>query len=170
VRIGNNTGEARRTGGTVEFTGLQQALGLPQKVERQLLENFEFNGTLVEWKDKGHDVGSRVQMEKLPGHLAWVLDVRKSNGSKWQYYIDSHQGHLLKQILRDGKGEPVLTLEYGDYHESLENPLPQPFRLNDGTTLEHYVMPGWIVYRDGQNREVARIDISAIRIQTQATD
>lgn len=153
-------------GDPVVFNGLTHALGLPPAIEEQLLSNFELDGTLVEWKDKGHDIAPQVHMEKLPGHLAWVLDVTKTDGSKWQFYIDSHDGHLLKQTLFDTQGEPLATVEYGGHQESTANPLPQPFRLSNGTTLEYYVLPGWISYRDAHDREVARIDIAEITIRT----
>ena len=171
VRIGTEVSIAATGDDAATFDGRpRNPLGLPQEVEAQLLSNFEFDGTLVEWKDKGHFVAPRVRMEKLPGHLAWVLDVTKSNGSQWQFYIDSHRGHLLKQTLLGIKGGPLVTVEYGGHQESTANPLPQPFRLNDNTTLEHYVLPRWISYRDSENREVSRIDISKITIRTREKD
>ncbi len=170
VRIGDKASLAETNGDTVTFAGLTEALGLPLEIEEQLLSNFEFGGSLLEWKDKGHDLASRVRMEKLPGHLAWVLDLTKSNGTKWRLHIDSHRGHLLKQTLLDTQGEPLVTVEHGGHQESTANSLPRPFRLSDSTTLEHYVLPGWISYRDSENREVSRIELSKITIRTGEMD
>ncbi len=153
-------------GAPVAFDGPTPTLGLPPEIEDQLLSNFELDGTLVEWKDKGHDIAPQVHMEKLPGHLAWVLDVTKSDGSEWRFYIDSHGGHLLRQTLLDAQGDPLATVEYGGHQGSSANPLPQTFRLGPRTTLEHYVLPNWISYRDADNREVSRIDISEITVRT----
>ena len=166
VRLDEQISVAATSGDSATFEGMRGALGLPDELEERLLSNFEFDGTLVDWKDKGHDLARRVHMEKLSGHLAWVLDIAKSNGSGWRLHIDSHGGHLLRQTLLNGQGEPLLAIEYGGHQESTANPLPQPFRLSSGTTLEHYVMPSWIAYRDAKGREISRIEISSVTIQT----
>ena len=164
VSVGRESSTATMNQGNITFTGPPGGLGLPEKLETMLLETFEFDGTLVEWKDKGHDLETQVSMKKRPSHMAWVLDVLRSNGRRARFYIESHNGHLVEQVYLDDQGQEQLVVKYGGHRESQNNRLPQPFLLNNDITLEHYVLPGRITYYDGQGLELSRVDIESVAI------
>lgn len=99
--------------GTVHVAG-DPIPGLPADRLVPALEAFEFDGNLVEWKDKGHRVGSDA-MVKAGDVLGWRLRLRHRNGQAWDLLVDSHTGDLVRAGIGATDTDPGLTIELSDY-------------------------------------------------------
>ncbi len=103
-------------GESVVFSGSGEDRGLPAELETTLLSAFEFDGPLVEWKDKGHD-SRMLGMEKRGNVLAWQLELQQANGPHWQLLIDSHTGNIVEAALLNSAGAPQWLIVPGDYRD-----------------------------------------------------
>ncbi len=90
--------------------------GIPAAMEKQLLASFEFDGMIVEWPGKGHEV-SMSGMRKFDDILAWRLELRQNSGPVWYLYVDSHSGDLIEKRMLDENGEPALIIQQSDFRE-----------------------------------------------------
>ena len=91
--------------------------GLPSALESKLLRTFEFDGLLVEWPDKGHEV-AMVGMLKIGDVLAWNLDFQQKDGPHWNLFIDSRGGGLVQADLLDENGDPEYVIRQSDFRET----------------------------------------------------
>jgi hypothetical protein len=91
--------------------------GLPEEYEAILLETFEFDGLLVEWPEKGHEV-DMLGMQKFGDVLAWQLDLVQNEGRHWNLYLDSHTGNLVRATLLDGEGKATFIVDQDDFRET----------------------------------------------------
>jgi hypothetical protein len=105
--------------------------GLPQDLERQLLESFEFDGLFVEWPDKGHKV-SMVGMQKFGDVLAWQLDLIQEGGRHWNLYVDSHTGDIVRANLLGDNDEPMYVIGQSDFRETSGFMFPHRIEYLDG--------------------------------------
>ena len=108
--------------------------GLPQELERRLLESFEFDGLFVEWPDKGHKV-SMVGMQKFGDVLAWQLNLVLETGSHWNLFVDSHTGDIVRANLLDENGEPMYIIEQSDFRETSGFKFSHRIEYMDGAGL-----------------------------------
>jgi len=110
--------------------------GLPAALESRLLETFEFDGRLVEWPDKGHQV-SMQGMQKIGDVLAWKLDFIQSGGQHWQLFINSHSGDLVMANMLDENGQREYSIIQSDFRET--SGFKFPYRIEyldrDGQSL-----------------------------------
>jgi hypothetical protein len=106
--------------------------GLPDDLERLLLESFEFDGLFVEWPEKGHTI-SMVGMQKFGDVLAWQLDVRQAGGRHWYLYLDSHSGDIVRAYILDENDEPTYIIGQSDFRESSGFRFPHRIEYMDGT-------------------------------------
>ena len=91
--------------------------GLPVKFERMLFDSHEFDGPLVEWPERGHEL-SMTGMQKFGHVLAWQLDLVQNNGRHWQLFIDSHSGDMVRARLLAGNGDPMYSIHQSDFRET----------------------------------------------------
>ena len=120
--------------------------GLPSELERQLLETFEFDGLFVEWPEKGHKV-SMVGMQKFGDILAWQLDLLQEGGSRWNLFVDSHTGDIVRANLLDDNDEPMYVIGQSDFRET-----------------SGFMFPHGIEYMDGAGRTLAIETIDEIEV------
>lgn len=102
------------------------ARGLPAALESKLLGTFEFDGRLVEWPDKGHEV-TMSGMQKIGNVLAWKLDVVQSSGQHWQLFINSHGGDIVMASMLDENDEVELSILQSDFRET--SGFKYPYRI-----------------------------------------
>ena len=120
--------------------------GLPAALESKLLETFEFDGRLVEWPDKGHEV-SMSGMQKIGDVLAWKLDFVQSGGQHWHLFVNSHGGDI------------VMASMLGENDKAEYSILQSDFREISGFKYPHRIE---YIDSDGQSLGVELIDEIAI--------
>jgi hypothetical protein len=91
--------------------------GLPAALESRLLESFEFDGRLVEWPDKGHQV-SMQGMQKIGDVLAWKLELVQGSGQRWELFINSHGGDLVMANMLDENDQLEYSIVQSDFRET----------------------------------------------------
>ncbi len=121
--------------------------GLPAALERILIESFEFDDPVVEWRDKGHQT-RKIGMHKHGDVLAWGLELIQASGTRWNLLIDSHTGDIVKAIILDESGAPVYVMVMDDFYDE------------DGFRFPHT-----IEYYDGANNLLAVENIDEIVIR-----
>jgi hypothetical protein len=126
--------------------------GLPAALEKILLESFEFDDPVVEWKDKGHQT-RKIGMRKHGDVLAWGLELIQASGTRWNLLIDSHTGDIVKAIILDESGTPAWVIQMDDFYEE------------DGFRFPHT-----IEYYDGANNLLAVENIDEIVISRTEAD
>ena len=120
--------------------------GLPENLERQLLETFEFDGLFVDWPEKGHKV-SMDGMQKFGDVLAWQLDLLQEGGSHWNLFVDSHSGDIVRANLLDDNDEPMYVIGQSDFRET-----------------SGFMFPHRIEYMNGAGRTLAVETIDEIEV------
>ncbi|MFQ6005034.1 MAG: hypothetical protein ACE5OQ_05960 [Woeseia sp.] len=91
--------------------------GLPVALELKLLRTFEFDGRLVEWPDKGHQV-SMSGMQKIGRVLSWKLDLVQSSGQHWHLFVNSHGGDIVMANMLDENERPEYSILQSDFRET----------------------------------------------------
>jgi hypothetical protein len=92
-------------------------LGIDEAVQRELFASFEFDGPIVEWKDKGHSA-SQIGMEKVDRTLAFKLNITQKSRADWNLYISSRHGGIVRAELLNDEKEPVLLITQEDFEQS----------------------------------------------------
>jgi hypothetical protein len=126
--------------------------GLPAALEKILLESFEFDDPVVDWKDKGHKT-RKIGMRKHGDVLAWGLELIQASGTRWNLLIDSHTGDIVKAIILDESGTPAWVIQMDDFYEE------------DGFRFPHR-----IAYYDGASNLLAVENIDEIVISRTEAD
>jgi hypothetical protein len=106
---------AKWDGETASFNDEAPML-IPKSVMNEILHGFDFDGWMVEWKDKGHHLW-RLGMKKMKDKLPWVMEVELPNGQTWHMYIDSHSGDQIRTLIIDKDGNETFVIEYSDFKE-----------------------------------------------------
>jgi hypothetical protein len=135
IKIGDgSTVESVRSDDDIQVHGAPQGLRIEQ--ERALLQTFDFEGPLIDWGRKRYDV-RRLGMEKLPGVLAWKLEVDRPDGYRQILWLNSHHGDIVKEIIFDPQGPPVLEIERHDFRsvEGSRFAFAIEYKAPDGTLL-----------------------------------
>ncbi len=114
VGSGDQVSEAGFDGETVSLPA-GGSRGLPATLEKILLESYEFDGPIVEWKDKGHET-RKIGMRKHGNVLAWGLELIQAGGTPWNLLIDSHTGDLVKATILDESGAPAFVLQMDNFY------------------------------------------------------
>ena len=104
--------------------------GLPSNLEQKLLDNFEFDGLLVEWPKKDHEL-SMVGMLKIGSVLAWKLDLKQKDGDNWSLYIDSHTGGLVRADMLDADEQTAFSIHQSDFRETAGFTFPHRIEYMD---------------------------------------
>ena len=151
VVSGERVSEAGFDGETVTLPD-GDSRGLPAALEQILLESSEFDGPVVEWKDKGHQT-RKIGMRKHGDVLAWGLELIQASGTRWNLLIDSHTGDLVKATILDESGAPVYVMVMDDFYDE------SGFRF-----------PHTIEYYDGANNLLAAENIEEIVISRAEAD
>jgi len=150
--------------GAVTFAGPGNGFGLSVELETAILNQFDIDGPIVDWKTKKHRLATLVDMEKIGNTLTWALSEQLAGGQQLRFNIDTHGGHLVKETHLDESDKPKIIIEYHGHHQSENNKLPATFRLDRGPVLENFVVPAGITYRDGAGRILAELHITETTI------
>jgi hypothetical protein len=135
VKIGDAAEfQSMRSSGGIAVQGVPRGLRIEQ--ERALLQIFDFDGSLINWTSKNYDVRD-LGMEKLPGILAWKLEVRHPDGYREVLYLNSHHGDIVKEILVDPSGAEMLQVSRHDFRsvDGSRFPFAIDYKEADGTLL-----------------------------------
>lgn len=99
--------------------GSLDAQPLTEEAAALSAEQADFEGPLVDWKDKGHRV-ELVGSETLPGGAAHELKVTLKSGTVRRVWVDAKTGLVVKTgSVRKVKGRDLeLEVVYDDYRES----------------------------------------------------
>jgi outer membrane lipoprotein-sorting protein len=100
------------------FMGKKEPEELPAEVTQQFAEQADFDGPLVDYKEKGNTV-ELVGKEQVEGAEAYKLKVTLKSGNVSTIYLDA-DSHL--EIAREGKftmrgAETEVSTSMGDYKE-----------------------------------------------------
>jgi len=151
LTIGEQRSIAKRAGDEVIVeTAVDR--GMPEDVERKLLETFEFDGLFVEWPGKGHEV-SKEGMQKFNDVLAWNLKLEQKNGPTWNLFLNSHSGNLIQKYMLDENGEPILIIRQSDFRD-----------------VDGFRFPFRIEHMDGDGRSIAVEVIDSIVLEVEPFD
>lgn len=98
--------------------GLFDPEPMPPETTRELLEQADIDGPLVDWKGKGHRV-TLVGRESVDGREVFRLETTRADGTVRYDLIDA-ESHLLlrteaKRLVRDRLRDTAIT--FGDYRE-----------------------------------------------------
>ena len=105
--------------------------GLPAALERILLESFEFDDPIVDWKDKGHET-RKMGMAKQGEVLAWGLELVQASGTHWNLLVDSHIGDIVKATILDEAGSPAYVMVMDDFYDEGDFRFPHTIEYYDG--------------------------------------
>jgi len=104
-------------GDSLHAEGPVIGLGIDEATQNLLFESFEFDGPIVEWKDKGHSA-SKVGLAKVGRTLAFKLNLTQKSGADWNLYIASRGGGVvLAELLNDNK-EPVFLITQTKFEQT----------------------------------------------------
>jgi outer membrane lipoprotein-sorting protein len=113
------------------FGGRKDAEPMPEDQLKQVEEQADFDGPLVDYKVKGHKV-ELIGKEKVEGSDAWKLKVTLKNGDTRYLYLDADQYLEIrtegKTTVRGTEIESQSTI--GDYKEV--NGIMIPFAVEQG--------------------------------------
>jgi hypothetical protein len=126
--------EGSRSNQGVKLRGTPQGLGVEE--ERALLATFDFDTPIRELEKNPHAF-KPLGMQKLPGILAWKLEVDRPGSYHRIVYLDSHYGDIVKFTIMSAQGARVLDVALHDYREveGLRVPFAIDYRRPDGTLL-----------------------------------
>jgi len=139
-------------GSSVLTTGPFVGLGMDEANQNQLFESFEFDGPIVEWKDKGHSA-SMIGMEKVDRSLAFKINLTQESGPDWNLYVASRGGGIVRAELLDDEKEPVLLITQADFAQT------------DGFRFAHH-----IEYRKPDGTLLAAEHFDAIEVEARPVD
>ncbi len=149
LTVGDRTSVAESTADGQPTIDTDVSRGLPVALESKLLATFEFDGRLIEWPDKGHEV-SMSGMQKIGDVLAWKLDFVQSSGQHWHLFINSHGGDIVMANMLDENEDTEYSILQSDFRET--SGFKYPHRIE-------------YVDRDGQSVGVELIDEIVIEQQ-----
>ncbi len=131
ISIGDRTSVAELAADGQLTIDTEVERGLSAALESKLLKTFEFDGRLVEWPDKGHEV-SMSGMQKIGDVLAWKLDFVQSSGQHWHLFINSHGGDIVKANMLDQNDQLEYSLLQSDFRETSGFKYPHRIEYVDG--------------------------------------
>lgn len=107
------------------FMGKKEPEAAPAEETKLMAEEADFDGALVDWKDKGHQL-EFVGKEQVEGADAFKLKLTRKNGNIDYVYIDAETGLEVKtEGKRIVRGTEVETETYmSDYKEVDGIPFP----------------------------------------------
>lgn len=155
--VGSETVARRDDGGSVSPPSGNSARGMPWALERRIMESFEIDGALVDWKDKGHGLESTIGMVRMDDSLAWELDLIQTGVGHWRVYVDSHSGMELRRHLVDDSGRTIIDMRFGEYRiAEPDTPHPSRFDARERSSKRGFygkpglVFPYRVEYRDAE--------------------
>jgi hypothetical protein len=130
----SSTFESSRSGENIQIRGRPVGLGVED--ERVLLKTFDFDGAVVDWKDKHYTI-RRLGMEKLPGVLTWKLEVDRPDGYRQILYLDSRYRDVVKELVMNTKSVPIVEIVRHDFRtvEGSRYPFAVDYKNPNGEVL-----------------------------------
>ena len=126
--------EGSRSHRGVKLRGTPQGLGVEE--ERALLATFDFDTPVLEL-EKNPNAFKPLGMQKLPGILAWKLQVDRPGNYYRILYVDSHYGDIVRFTVMNAQGARVLDVALHDYREveGIRVPFALDYRGANGALL-----------------------------------
>jgi len=123
--------DGAKTWSVMPFMGKKDPEYGTDEENKNALDDADFDGTLVDWKAKGHTV-ELVGKESVEGADAYKLKVTKKNGKIEYHYLDAETYLLVKT---EGKAnvrgtEMEVETTYSDYKDV--DGFMQPFAIEQG--------------------------------------
>jgi hypothetical protein len=124
-------GKSDKAWSVMPFMGKKDPEATPPEETKLMAEEADFDGALVDWKDKGHQV-EFVAKEQVEGAEAYKLKVTRKNGNVDHVYIDTETGLQVKvESKRTIRGTEVESETLmGDYKEV--DGVPYPHTISAG--------------------------------------
>ncbi len=135
MKTGNSSKfEGSRSQQGVKIRGTPEGLGVEE--ERALLATFDFDTPVLELEKNPHAF-KPLGMQKLPGILAWKLQVDRPGSYYRILYVDSHHGDIVRFLVMNAQGAHLLDVALHDYREveGIRVPFAIDYRRADGTLL-----------------------------------
>ncbi len=100
------------------FMGKTTPEKMPEDAIKEVREQSDFEGTLVNWKDKGH-TAELLGIEDVEGTPAYKLKVTKKSGDVETLYIDTESNLEFKSAQKTERNGQEMAVEsiYGDYKD-----------------------------------------------------
>jgi outer membrane lipoprotein-sorting protein len=100
------------------FMGQTAPEKMPEQASKEIIDQADFEGVLVNYKDKGHSV-EYLGTEEIEGTPAHKLHVTKRNGDEVTYYLDTEANLEIKaKGKREFNGQEMeIDVSFGDYKE-----------------------------------------------------
>ena len=100
------------------FTGSTEPQEMPQSEVKELKSQADFEGELVDWRDKGHQL-ELLGKETVEGTEAWAIEVTKADGDVVTVYLDAEYYLEIKQKgSREVRGQEIeFETSVGDYKD-----------------------------------------------------
>lgn len=126
--------ESRKSGNDIVMRG--QSEGIPNDVERALVETFDFDTPTIDLQKKNPTLRP-VGMQKLPKMLTWKFQGERAGEHYRVLYVDSHFGDVVKFSIMEAGGTPVVDVALHDYRvvEGIRVPFAIDYRSPGGTLL-----------------------------------
>ncbi|MEM9303915.1 MAG: hypothetical protein AAGE01_17505 [Pseudomonadota bacterium] len=98
------------------FMGSTEPARMGDDQLKDILDTADFDGPLVDWREKGHAVAF-LGAEEVDGQTAYALRLTKSNGDTSMMYFDADDLLEFKQTARTSRqgAEVVVHTVMGDY-------------------------------------------------------
>ncbi len=127
--------------GVMPFLGQTEPEALADDQLKDVVDQSDFDGPLVNWKEKGHTV-ELVGMSEIEGTPAYELKITKENGDIVTSYLDTdHFLEFQQKGKRNVQGnEMVIISSIGDYKEVGDIVLPHSIESSpEGTPMSQTI-------------------------------
>jgi len=100
------------------FMGKTSPEEMPEDEIKNVKQMAEFDGPLVDWKDKGHEL-TYLGTEEVDGTQAHVIEVERNDGDRETHYLDTdHCLTFKQQATREIQGNEMrVATELGNYKQ-----------------------------------------------------
>lgn len=100
------------------FMGQTAPEKMPEQQAREVIDQSDYEGELVDYKEKGHTV-EYLGIEEIEGTPAHRLKLTKKSGDVEEYFLDTDANLEIKaKSKREFNGQEVeIDISYGDYKE-----------------------------------------------------
>lgn len=123
------------------FTGRTEPEIMPADLARQMAEDADIDGSLVDYKEKGHQV-ELVGKEEVEGSPAYKLKVTLKSGDVTYYYLDAEYFLAVKtaakRTIQGSEFEAETSL--GDYREVGGLMMPYSIRIKGQGPAEQAII------------------------------
>ena len=151
VKLANNNWQIRLADDQVITNNqfdIPELADIPKYYNQEILPSHEFDGPLIEWFDKGHQL-KRTGMQRADGVFSWKLVLQQKQGTQWAVFIDNRSNMEHKRVHISASGREDYAIRFSDYR-----------------TVENIKLPFSIEYVDKKGNVYLQDKIDFITLQT----